>query len=445
MHPGREAGLDRVLGLGSVIGILIGSVIGSGIFIVPATIAAAVESPVLMLAVWVLGGVLSFFGALAFSELGAALPRAGGMYVFLREAYGRPVAFLFGWTLFLVIDSGAIATLSMAFASKYLPYFVTLTPVATKIAALVMIGALVVANYVGTRWGAFVQNTLTVVKFAGVVGVSLVVLALADGEVSHFVSPPVPPWSGGLVGAFGVALVAALWAYKGWESVTFSAGEMKDPKRDLPIGLFAGTLVVIGVYAIANVAYLWVFPAREIAASTRIAADAMQAAVGAAGASLVAGIILFSIVGAGNAIILTAPRVFFAMARDGLFLKSLARVHTRYHTPHVSIVATGVWASVLALSGTFEQLATYVVFGQWLFFGLTVAAVFVLRHTRRDLPRPYRTWGYPVTPALFILASAFIAVNTLVTQPMNALAGLGIIAIGIPAYLIWSRNRPVDQ
>lgn len=435
-----EAGLVRVLGLGSVMGILIGSVIGSGIFIVPAAIASAVVSPVLMLSVWVVGGVLSFFGALAFSELGAAMPRAGGMYVYLREAFGRPLAFLFGWTLFLVIDSGSIATLSMAFASKYLPHFITLSPWGTKAAALLMIGVLVCANYIGARWGALVQNLLTVIKFAGVIGVSLVALALADGNAEHFVSPPAAGWSGSLVGAFGVALVSALWAYKGWEAVTFSAGEMKNPQRDMPLGLVAGTLVIIGLYLLANVAYLWVFPTSAIAASPRIAADVMQTVVGSAGASIVAAIILFSIMGAANGNILTAPRVFFAMARDGLFFKSLAKVHPRYHTPHVSIVATGAWAAVLALSGTFEQLATYVVFGQWLFFGLTVGAVFVLRRTQPGLPRPYKTWGYPVTPALFIVAAAYIAVNTLITQPLNALAGLGIIALGVPAYLIWSRR-----
>jgi APA family basic amino acid/polyamine antiporter len=437
----ESGGLSRVLGLGSVIGIIVGTVIGSGIFIVPAAIAAAVKTPVLMLTVWVVGGALSFFGALAFAELGAAYPHAGGMYVFLREAYGRMTAFLFGWTLFLVIDSGAIATLSMAFASKYLPYFVSLSPAETKIVALVLIAVLVGVNYAGARFGAMVQNTLMLIKFAGIVGMSAAVLLLAKGNPTHFTSASSGAAEGSLLGPFGVALVASLWAYKGWEIVTFSAGEMKNPTRDLPLGLLGGTTLVMALYLVANVAYLWVFPIDYIAGSTRIASDAMGVVLGTAGASLIAAVILCSIAGAANGNLLTAPRVFFTMARDGVFFKQLAAVHPRYHTPHLAILATGAWASVLALSGTFEQLATYVVFGQWIFFALTVGAVFILRRTKPDLPRPYRTWGYPVTPIIFILAAAYICVNALVTQPANAFAGLGIIALGVPAYLVWKKRK----
>jgi APA family basic amino acid/polyamine antiporter len=434
-----------VLGLGSVIGILVGTVIGSGIFIVPATIAAEVRTPGLLFAVWIAGGLLSFFGALSFSELGAAFPQAGGMYVFLREAYGRMIAFLFGWTLFLVIDSGAIATLAMAFASKYLPYFVRLPPAATKAVAVALVAVLVAVNYLGARFGAVVQNVLMIIKFAGIVGMSAVVFVFARGDASHFTAGPAVPAGESLIGPFGVALVASLWAYKGWEVVTFSAGEMRNPTRNLPLGLFAGSLLVMALYLVANAAYLWVFPIETIARSTRIAADTIGAVAGAAGASVIAGVILCSIAGAANGNILTAPRVFFAMARDGLFFERLSRVHPSYRTPHVSILATGAWAAVLALSGTFEQLATYVVFGQWIFFGLTGAAVIVLRRTRPDLPRPYRVWGYPVTPVVFVLAALYIAVNTLVRLPWNAFAGLGIIALGIPAFLVWDRRRGVGS
>ncbi len=431
--------LPRVLGLLDIVGILVGTVIGSGIFIVPAAVALQVKSPALMLTVWVVGGVLSFFGALAFSELGAMFPHAGGMYVYLRESYGGLVAFLFGWTLFLVIESGSIATLSMAFASKYLPYFVPLGPAGIKTVALVLIAALTAVNYAGTRYGARLQNTLMFIKFAAIVGVSLVVLGAGRGSAAHFVTPAAPPFSGALLSSFGVALVATLWAYKGWEAATFTAGEIKDPQRNLPLGLFAGTLLVIGLYLLANVAYLWILPAPEIARSTRIAADAMRAAVGAAGAGLVAFVILFSITGAANGNLLTAPRVFYAMAHDGVFFRQFARVHPRFVTPHVSILATAIWAGVLSLTGTFEQLAAYVIFGQWIFFGLTVAGVIILRRTRPDLPRPYRTWGYPVTPIVFIVAALFISINSLIAQPLNALAGLGIILLGIPAYAYWRR------
>lgn len=436
-HPSE---LPRVLGLADVVGIVVGSVIGSGIFIVPATIAAEVRAPMLVLAVWVVGGVLSFFGALAFAELATIFPQAGGMYVFLREAYGRLPAFLFGWTLFLVIDAGAVATLSMGFASKYLPYFVPLTWLQTKMVAVAFVALLVSVNYVGVRRAASLQNLLTAIKFLAVAGVTGAVFVFARGDTRNFVEPAPDAFSTTMVGAFGVGLVAALWAYKGWESVSFSAGEVRNPARVLPLGLLGGSFLIILLYAAANLAYLYVFPAPVIAGSSRIASDAMNVAVGSAGASLIAAIILFSMVGAANGVILTAPRVFFAMARDGLFFKKLAAVHPRFLTPHVSILAIGAWASVLSVSGTFEQLATYVVFGQWLFFGLTVAAVMVLRRTRPDLPRSYRTWGYPVTPVVFIAAALYISLNTLVTQPLNALAGLGIIAAGLPAYLYWRRR-----
>ena len=437
---GRSPELPRVLGLVDIIGILVGSVIGSGIFIVPATIASEVQSPVLMLTVWLVGGILSFFGALAFAELGAAFPRAGGMYVYLREAYGPFVAFLFGWTLFLVIDSGAVATLSMAFASKYLPYFVALSWVEVKLVALVFVAVLVGVNYVGVRYGATLQNVLTAIKFGAILAVVGAVFVFADGEPRNFVEPASKGMSMGLVGAFGVALVASLWAYKGWEAVSFSAGEVKDAPRVLPIGLLGGTLLILVLYLATNLAYLYVYPTPEIAKSSRIASDAMNVAIGPIGAGFIALMILFSIFGAANGNILTAPRVFYAMARDGLFFSRLSRVHEKFLTPHVSIVAMGLWACVLSLSGTFEQLATYVVFGQWLFFGMTVGAVIVLRRKRPELARPYKTWGYPITPLIFIAAALYISFNTLFTQPLNALAGLLIIGSGVPAYLFWRKS-----
>jgi APA family basic amino acid/polyamine antiporter len=434
--------LPRVLGFTSVVGILVGTVIGSGIFVAPNKIAELVQSPQLILAVWAVGGILSFFGALAFAELGAAFPTAGGMYVYLREGYGRPVAFLFGWTLFLVIDSGAIATLSVAFSTRYLPYFLPLTPFGSKLVSLALIAALVAVNCFGVRYGALLQNVLMVIKFGAIAAVSGLVLLFVNGSTANWVQPPPAAVSGNLVGNFGAALVLSLWAYKGWEAVTFSSGEIKRPERNIPLGLVAGTLVVVLLYLSTNLAYLYALPAADIARSSRIAADVMNLAVGPIGASIIAAVILFSITGAANGNVLTAPRVFFAMARDGLFFKRFADLHPTLLTPHVSIIATGAWAAVLSVTGTFEQLATYVIFGQWIFFGLTVATVIVLRRRRPDLPRPYRTWGYPVTPIIFILAAVYISATTLITQPLNALAGLGIILAGVPAYLYWQRSRP---
>ena len=439
-----HADLPRVLGFTSVVGILIGTVIGSGIFVAPNRIADLVGAPQLILAVWLIGGVLSLFGALAFAELGAAFPQAGGMYVYLRESYGPLVAFLFGWTLFLVIDSGAIATLSVAFSARYLPYFFPLTPLASKIVAVALIAALVVVNLLGVRYGAALQNTLMFIKFGAILAVIGIAFGFGRGETSHFVQPAPGAWSGGLVRNFSAALVLSLWAYKGWEAVTFSSGEIKNPRRNIPVGLIVGTAVVVALYLATNLAYLYIFPAGQIAKSSRIAADVMQVVIGPVGASLVAGVILCSIAGAANGNVLTAPRVFFAMARDGLFFKKFADVHPTLLTPHVSIIATGAWAAVLSVTGTFEQLATYVVFGQWIFFGLTVGAVMVLRVTRPGIERPYRTWGYPVTPVVFIAAALYISVSTLVTQPLHAVAGLAIILAGVPAYWYWQRRRVPD-
>lgn len=437
--------LPRVLGFWDIIGIIVGGVIGSGIFIVPASVAGNVGSPLIIFLVWMVGGVLCFFGALSFSELGAAFPEAGGMYIFLREAYGPLVSFLFGWTLFLVIDSGAVATLAVAFSTKYLPYFFRLSPLLSKMVSVALIVFLMAVNYIGVRWGARLQNLLTIIKFGGLLGVCAVVFVFAKGSTSHFVSPPPQPFSFDLLGKFGVALVATLWAYKGWESTTFSAGEIKKPEKNLPVGLFVGTLLVIAIYLIANLAYLYAFPSTEIAKSERIAADVMNFAIGPIGASIIAFIILFSITGAANQNILCSPRVYFAMARDGLFFKKIEKIHPRFLTPHFSIIAIGAWSAVLSLSGTFEQLFTYVIFGQWIFFGLTVAAVIILRKKRPDLPRPYKTWGFPFTPVIFILAALFISINSLVNQFWNAFAGLLIIFLGIPAYLYWNRKRKLNK
>ncbi|HOG29269.1 MAG TPA: amino acid permease [Vicinamibacterales bacterium] len=433
--------LARVLGLFSIVSIVIGTMIGSGIFINPANVARDVGTPGLMLLVWVAGGLLSFFGALAIGELAAAYPQAGGIYVYLREAYGPALAFLFGWTLFLIIESGTIATLAVGFSTKYLPYFVTLSPAQGKVVAVSLIALLAAVNVLGVRKGAFLMNFLTTIKFVGLIGVCAVVFIFASGSAANFTDGGAAgAGQGGVLGNFGVALVAALWAYKGWETSTYSAGELRNPERTLPLGLFIGTLCVIALYILANLAYLYVFPAARMAGSNRIAADVMEAAVGPIGASIIAVITLLSMAGTANGHLLTSPRVFYAMARDGLFFSGVAKVHPAYRTPHVSIVLVAAWAALLSLSGTFEQLFSFVIFGFWIFMGLTVLGVVILRRRQPDLPRPYKTWGYPVTPALFILSSVFLTANSLLRAFWNSFAGLAIIALGIPVYLVWKRR-----
>jgi APA family basic amino acid/polyamine antiporter len=436
--------LPRILGFWDVVGIVVGCVIGSGIFIVPAAVAAGVQYPLLILAVWVASGILCFFGAVTFAELGAAYPQAGGMYVYLREAYGPLIAFLFGWTLFLVIDSGSIATLAVAFSSKYLPYFFPVTPLMSKVIALLFVAFLVSVNYVGTRWGAFLQNFLTVIKFGAIIAICVTVLVFAKGNPGNFITPAPAAVSWNLLAKMGIALVATFWAYKGWEVATFSAGEIKNPERNLPAGLLISMVTVIFLYVLTNLAYLYAFPAHVIAASSRIASDAMSFAVGPIGATIIAITILFSITGAANSNVLCSPRVFFAMASDGLFFKKIAAVHPRFLTPHVSIIAIGLWSIALSVTGTFEQLFTYVVFGQWIFFGLTAGAVFILRKKRPGLRRPYKTWGYPVTPAIFILAAFLVSINSLINQFWNAFAGLAIIFLGVPAYMYWHGKKKAE-
>ncbi|OGD34266.1 MAG: hypothetical protein A2V45_06735 [Candidatus Aminicenantes bacterium RBG_19FT_COMBO_58_17] len=439
--------LPRVLGLFSIVAIVVGTMIGSGIFINPAKVAKDVGTPELMMAVWIVGGILSFFGALSLAELGAAFSQAGGIYIYLREAYGTLIAFLFGWTLFLVVEAGTLATLAVGFSTKYLPYFVKLSGLQGKVVAVALILILAMVNYMGVRKGALVMNFLTSIKFIALIGVCVVVFIFAKGSTGNFLSSSsgVQPAGGGVLGSFGVALVAALWAYKGWETSTYSAGEIKNPKKQLPLGLFIGSASVIFLYILANLAYLYVFPAAQMAQSDRIAADVMQAAVGPVGASIIALIILTSITGTCNGHLMTSPRAFYAMAKDGLFFKSVAKIHPKYLTPHVAIIVMAVWGCILSTSGTFEQLFTYVIFGYWIFMGLTVAGVIILRKKMPDLPRPYKTWGYPVTPILFILSAVFLTLNSLIRTFWNSSAGLGVIAIGIPVYFFWKTRLKKAQ
>ncbi len=444
VHPAAvdktKLALPRILSLWDVVMIVIGGIVGSGIFLSPSEIAAAVPAPVLMLLVWVVGGMFSFFGAVAFAELGAAMPEAGGIYVFLREAYGPLLSFLFGWTLFLVIDSGSIATLAVAFAHNILPRFVDMSQLTKQLVAAAFVLFLGVVNYVGLRWGSRLQNWTTYLKTAaiGIIVVAVFIVTKGHGNVRNFVEPSSGPFNLSLLSAFGVGLVASLWAYKGWEAATYSAGEVKNPQKNLPLGILIGTVSVIVLYLLANLAYLYIMPVGKIAASEgRVALDVMQLVSGPFWASLITFLILFSILGAANQNMLTSPRVYFAMARDGMFFKKISEVHPKFLTPHVSIIAITGWAILLTLTGTFKQLFTYVIFGEWIFFGMTVFSVIVLRRKRPDLPRPYKTWGYPVTPIIFVLAAVYVAVASLFSAFWNAIFGLCIICLGIPAYLYW--------
>jgi APA family basic amino acid/polyamine antiporter len=430
--------LERTLGLRDLTFIVVGTVIGSGIFIVPATVlrqTGTALGPALL--VWLAGGVLSLLGALTYGELGAANPRAGGLYDYVREAFGRLPAFLYGWTLFFAIGSGSVATLAVA-AASYAQQVAPIGPAAARLIAPALIVLVAAINVRGTRHGAGVQTWATLVKVGAIVAMSAA-LMLAGGPVGH--PPETSFWPAGspagLVQGAGLAMVGVLWAYEGWQYVTFSAGETVEPQRTFPRAIVLGTALLVGLYLLANVAYVAALGAPAAAASERVAADAVAAAFGSEAASVIAAAIVVSMFGAANGVTLTASRAYYQMARDGLFFRRLGEIHPRFGTPALSVAASSAWAMALAATGTFEQLLTYVVFVGWIFYALGAGAVFVLRRRRPDAERPFRVPGYPWTPALFVAASAAIVLNTLATRPYEALAGLGVVALGAPAFLVW--------
>jgi basic amino acid/polyamine antiporter, APA family len=434
-HP--TDALPRTLGLRDLVLLAVGSVIGSGIFIVPGAVLRQVDgfvAPALL--VWLVGGLLSLVGALTYGELGAMKPAAGGLYVYIRDCFGRFPAFLFGWTLFFVISSGAVAALAVAF-SAYLGELAPLTPLTAKLVAVLMIAVVTVVNVLGTRKSADLQNWTTAVKVFGILLMSAALLWLGRGFTGSGVTLWPAQMSGSLASGFGLAMIGVLWAYEGWQFVSYSAGETKNAQRNFPLGLVLGTGALLGIYLIANLGYLAALGPAGVASSDRLAATAVATVVGPTPAKLVAVVILVSIFSAANGIMLTSPRVYYAMASDGLFFRRMAEVHPRFKTPAFAVVAGAVWSAALAATGTFEQLLTYVVFVGWIFYALAAASVFVYRRRMPDAVRPYRVPGYPLTPLLFIAAAAALVVNTMVTQPARAAVGLGIALLGAPAYLAW--------
>jgi APA family basic amino acid/polyamine antiporter len=449
-----DEGLVRAIGLGSAILIVIGSVIGSGIFLTTGGMAAIIPSPALLLTAWVLGGVLSIAGGLTYAEMGAMFPRSGGVYVFLQEAYGPLPAFLYGWAGLLVVISGSIAAVAVGFA-EYLSYFfpsLSTSRVVVSVNApwglytisagqlmaalsLVLLGAV---NYVGVRSGNFVNVILTSAKVAGLAAIP--VMALIAGEVTPSYTPVVPPDLARPLASFGVAMIAVLWTYESWYYVTYAAGEIRDPQRNVPRALIIGVLALIGIYLTVNIAYLHSLTLEEMKGVTRIAEHASIKLMGPAGATLLALTVVISTFGCNAAGILGGSRVIFAMGRDGVFLPAAARVHPRYRTPHVALVALTAWSVVLTLSGTYEQLFTYVMFASILFSVAAGIAIFRLRALKPDHPRPYRAWGYPWVPGLYVLGSAAFVLNTLLERPVESAIGLALVFLGVPVYLLQRRS-----
>jgi len=436
----HKTGLARVLSQRDLVLLIIGSVIGSGIFLVPPTVLKEVGgSAPIALSVWIVGGVLSLLGALTYGEMGAMKPQAGGIYVFIRDGFGRLPAFLYGWTLITVINSAGVAALAVA-ASTNLALLVPIGPWEQKGIAVGMIAVLAAVNVWGTRQSADLQNWTTAIKAGAILVMSAVLITLTPRGVRPAVAA-VPHLETSLASAFGVAMIGVLWAYEGWQSVTFSAGETVNPHRTFPRAFVIGTVALIGIYMTANFAYLSALGPNSLAHAKNAASESLQVVVGVWAAKLVLVAILISMFSAANANFLTGPRVYYAMALDGLFFTRLSIVHHRFRTPAFAIVAGAVCSAIFAASGTFDQLLTYVVFAGWIFYALGAAAIFVYRRREPDAVRPFRVPGYPWTPLLYIFSAMALVANTIISKPMDAAVGLSLVAIGIPAYLFWRTRK----
>jgi APA family basic amino acid/polyamine antiporter len=458
--PAAEEGLVRGLGLLDTTTLIVGSVIGSGIFFAPSYMARMLQTPGMLLGLWVLGGFLTLAGALSYGEMAAAMPRAGGQYVFLSEAFSPIFGFLYGWTFLLAINTGFVAAVSVAFA-KTLGFFLPAVGEghlllaagrysfsSAQAVALVVIGAITYLNVTGLRTGATVQNVFTVAKVAAVA--ALVVLAIATGKGSTSNFTPVVGLDLGVegikLGAFAAvagAMSKALFSYDAWNSVTFAAEEVKDPERTLPRSLVLGTLGITTVYCSAVATYLYMVPIVEMGSvpENRIATEAAVRAIGPAGGAFVAVAILVSTFGCVNGLTLAGARVVYAMGRDGLFFRSVARIHRLHRTPAQALVIHGIVAGLLTLTGTYGNLLDLTAFSSLLFNVLTVVGLFVLRHRRPDMHRPYRAWGHPYLPTLYVLVSSFFLVYIPVANPRYAGLGLILTLLGVPAYAFWRGSR----
>jgi amino acid transporter len=448
--PVENGALRRQLGLWSAVAVLVGSTIGSGIFRSPAGIADRLPGPLPLMAVWVAGGLFALCGALTLAELSGELPATGGMYVFIREGWGRMPAFLFGWaelTLLRAASLGAISTTFTEYFLRVLGFDPSVQPYADWVHWIAAIAIVVTAtfNYVGVLWSSLVLNLTTLAKYGGLLFIILLALVVGLPRTGGHFTPAVPDGSF-RVSAFGLALVSVLWAFDGWADLSFVAGEVREPRRVLPRAIIIGTLAVIAIYLLANVGYLAVMRVEEIRHSKLVAADVAQRLIGAPGVVLVAATVMLSTFGTLNATLLTAPRVFFAMADDGLFFRRVAAVHPRYGTPYVAVLLTSALGVVFVLLRTFEQLADTFVTAIVPFYALAVAAIFVLRR-RPDYDPPFRTPLYPVVPILFILATLFLLGNAIV-DPTSRWPTIGVLAailLGFPVYLATVGRAPAPR
>lgn len=438
VRPSPE--LRRELGLFDGVAVVVGSIIGSGIFLIPSFIAVQLHSLAAVLLVWMIGGILTLCGALSLAELGALYPGTGGLCTYLREAYGSLCAFLYAWGLLFIIHSGSIAALGVAFG-LFLGQIVPLTALEQKLLGVSLILSLTAISCLGIRAGKLVQNLFAVAKISGLVGIIFVLTIMGSHPIRLFSATALlgqPPVS---IAAFSVALIAVLWAYEGWHVISFVAGEMKNPRANLPRSLLNGGAIVMLIFLVANVGYYHALSPTEIQASNAVAAFAVGKVLGPVGAKSISFLILVSMVGCANGFILTGPRVYYAMARDGVFPAIFGKISDRYRTPMIALIVQGTWAAVLAASGSYQQLFTDVVFTAWIFYGLAVAAVLVLRKRLPEIKRPFSVPGYPFLSLLFCGAATTLVLYNVIQQPRSALIGISLVATGLPIYLWRSRHR----
>jgi APA family basic amino acid/polyamine antiporter len=431
--------LAKDLTLYGLIMVAIGSCIGSGIFVTPSQIAGLIPSSSLILIVWALGGIIALTGALTFGELGSLFPHAGGIYVFLREAYGGWLGFLYGWAYLIIITSGSIAVLSLAF-SYYLSSFIPMTRSGMMITSISAIIILTTLNVFRAKFGEIFSNIFTGLKIAGILIIILVGLVSGKSSLSFnsiSLSTPSGPW----ISSFGVALTGVLFSYGGWQHASFLAGETKNPARNVPIAMITGALIITLIYLLVNTGYMLLLPICSIVTSQKIAADAVSTVL-PSGGLLVAGIIAISTVGTIGIYTLSAPRIYYAMAADGLFFKGIAWVHPRFKTPVYAIILQSVWAILLLLFwGTVENLITYTVSIEWIFFTLAAAGIFIFRKKLKNAERAYKTFGYPVTPLIFIGINIWFVINIMINKPLHMGIGLVFLLIGVPFYLVFKKKN----
>lgn len=429
--------LRRAIGLSHATALVVGTIIGASIFVQPSEITGQVPSVPGVFLVWLIAGIMTIFGALVCAELSSIFTKSGGVYVFLRNIFNPATGFLWGWAMFWSIHSGIIAALAMIFA-RYAAHFLPLGDPGLKVVAVVMIFVLSAVNYIGVKQGSILQTLFTLGKILAVVAIIVVGFSLGSRVPGHFVTGSIQTEVS--MKDFFLAIVAGLFAFGGWHMVTYSAEETKNPKKTIPQALMLGTLIVTACYIALNAVYMYVLPLDKVASSTRIAAEAADVLLGSGGGAIMSGVVMFSTFGAVSGIILAGPRVYFAMARDGLLFRWVGDIHPKHRTPHKAIIIQAIWSSVLVVTGTYRALFTRVVYTEWIFFGLMTIGLFLLRR-RPGIKRDYSIWGYPVVPALFVISSFIIVVNQIISDPAESLFGLSLVGLGLPVYYFWAKRK----